>query len=56
VLGVQAGRNAGMQVIWVPDPFIKNAFVGQEEEILGPWGKEVETLAHVDLVEYGIGV
>ena len=55
VLGVQAGRNAGMQIVWVPDPFIKNSFVGQEEEILGPWGKEVETLAHVNLADYGIG-
>jgi pseudouridine 5'-phosphatase len=55
VLGVQAGKNAGMQVVWVPDPFIKNSFVGQEEEILGPWGKEVQTLADVNLADYGIG-
>jgi len=54
-LGVRAARNAGMQVVWVPDPFVKNAFLGQEEKILGPWGTEVETLAHVNLAEYGIG-
>ena len=56
VLGVESGRNAGMQVIWVPDPLIKDAFRGQETEILGDWGKEVESLAHVDLRDYGIGL
>jgi len=45
-----------MQVVWVPDPFIKNALLEQEEEILGPWGTRVETLAHVNLAGYGIGV
>jgi pseudouridine 5'-phosphatase len=54
VLGVESGRDAGMQVIWVPDPFIKGVFRGRENEILGHWGKEVESLAHVNLQEYGI--
>jgi hypothetical protein len=44
-----------MQVIWVPDKFIKNAFRGREQEILGDWGEEVETLANVPLAKYGIG-
>ena len=55
VLGVESARKAGMQVVWVPDPFIKDAFRGQEEEILGAWGKEVDSLAHVPLADYGIG-
>lgn len=56
VLGVESARNAGMQVIWVPDAFIKDVFRGREEDILGPWGKEVNSLADVPLEEYGIGV
>lgn len=55
-LGVESGRNAGMQIVWVPDPFIKGVFRGQETEILGPWGREVESLAHVNLQDYGIGL
>jgi len=44
-----------MQVVWVPDPLIKGVLRGQEEEILGEWGKEVLSLAEVRLEEYGIG-
>jgi pseudouridine-5'-monophosphatase len=55
VLGVESARNAGMQVVWVPDTFIKNAFRDKENEILGHWGREVESLAHVNLEENGIG-
>jgi len=54
VLGVESARNAEMQVVWVPDAFIKGAFHGQEKEILGSWGREVESLAHVNLADYGI--
>jgi pseudouridine 5'-phosphatase len=56
VLGVEAGRNAGMQVVWCPDGFIKSAFAGKEDEILGDWGREVASLHEVRLTEYGIGV
>ena len=56
MLGVQSARNAGMQVVWVPDGFIKGAFRGKEAEILGDWGRDVETLAHVNLQDYGIGL
>jgi hypothetical protein len=45
-----------MQVVWVPDPFIRSVFTGKETEILGSWGKEAESLAHVDLSDYGIEV
>ena len=55
VLGVQAARNAGMQVCWVPDPWVKDGFRGQEMEILGNWGREVPSLADIKLEEYGIG-
>ena len=54
MLGVESARNAEMQVVWVPDSFIKGTFRGQEEEILGSWGREVESLAQVNLSDYGI--
>jgi pseudouridine 5'-phosphatase len=54
VLGVESARNAGMQVVWVPDGFIKDAFRGKEEEILGSWGREVSSLDEIQLEEYGI--
>ena len=56
VLGVQSARNAGMQVVWVPDQFIKGIFRGKETEILGHWGKEFESLTRVDLRDLGIGL
>jgi pseudouridine 5'-phosphatase len=56
VLGVESAKDAGMQVVWVPDVYIKSTFQGREKEILGNWGREVESLAHVKLEEYGIGV
>lgn len=52
---MESARAAGMQVVWVPDPFIKSTFQGKEGEILGNWGREVESLAHINLEEYGIG-
>jgi pseudouridine 5'-phosphatase len=54
VLGVESARNAGMQVVWVPDGFIKDLFRGKEEEILGSWGREVTSLHEIKLEEYGI--
>ena len=54
-MGVEAGRNAGMQVVWCPDGFIKDAFIGKEKEILGDWGREVASLDEINLAEYGIG-
>lgn len=32
--GVEAGRRAGMQVVWCPHPMLKKEFEGQEKEIL----------------------
>ncbi|KAJ5469088.1 HAD-superfamily hydrolasesubfamily IAvariant 3 [Penicillium sp. IBT 31633x] len=34
VPGVEAGRRAGMQVVWVPHPGLLGAFKGREEEVL----------------------
>ena len=34
VPGVEAGRRAGMRVIWVPHPGLLNVFKGREEEVL----------------------
>lgn len=55
VPGVESARNAGMQVIWVPDRHVKSALIGMEEEILGNWGREYENLNQVVLADYGIG-
>lgn len=43
-----------MQVVWCPDEFIKSAFAGKEEEILGDWGREVASLDEINLAVYGI--
>jgi pseudouridine 5'-phosphatase len=56
VAGVESARNAGMQVIWVPDRRVKSTVLGNESEILGRWGREYESLAQVVLADYGIGV
>jgi pseudouridine 5'-phosphatase len=34
VPGVEAGRRAGMRVVWVPHPDLKRHFTGREEEVL----------------------
>ncbi|EHA55098.1 hypothetical protein MGG_11115 [Pyricularia oryzae 70-15] len=34
VPGVEAGRRAGMQVVWVPHPMLKKEYEGREDEIL----------------------
>ncbi|RAH50331.1 haloacid dehalogenase superfamily protein [Aspergillus brunneoviolaceus CBS 621.78] len=34
VPGVEAGRRAGMQVVWVPHPGLLEAYAGREEEVL----------------------
>lgn len=52
--GVRAGINAGMEVVWVPDPLIWNVLAKHEqEEILGH-GEVLESLAHFDLVKVGL--
>ena len=34
VPGVEAGRRAGMRVVWVPHPDLKRHFMGREAEVL----------------------
>lgn len=34
VPGVEAGRRAGMQVVWAPHPMLKKEYAGREDEIL----------------------
>jgi len=34
VPGVEAGRRAGMRVIWCPHPELKREFTGREAEVL----------------------
>ncbi|KAI1375260.1 HAD-like protein [Hypoxylon crocopeplum] len=34
VLGVEAGRRAGMRVVWVPHPGLANEYTGKEREVL----------------------
>ncbi|BFZ60085.1 hypothetical protein YB2330_001107 [Saitoella coloradoensis] len=56
VLGVESGRAAGMNVVWVPDGRIKAVFEGKDEEILGVDGVHiaVDELGHLDLEGYGL--
>jgi pseudouridine-5'-monophosphatase len=46
VPGVEAGRRAGMRVVWVPHPMLKKEYAGREAEVLagrtGEAGEEVE--------------
>lgn len=39
VLGVEAGRRAGMRVLWVPDPGLAEEYKGRERDVLA--GKNV---------------
>lgn len=34
VPGIEAGRRAGMRVVWIPHKELKKEFAGKEEEIL----------------------
>jgi pseudouridine 5'-phosphatase len=34
VLGVEAGRRAGMRVLWVPDPGLAKEYEGREQDVL----------------------
>jgi pseudouridine-5'-monophosphatase len=50
VPGVEAGRRAGMRVIWCPHPMLKNEYAGREEEVLA--GRTGEA-GDVDLHQVG---
>lgn len=34
VPGIEAGRRAGMRVVWVPDPGLKEFYAGRVEDVL----------------------
>ncbi|RYP04890.1 hypothetical protein DL764_004160 [Monosporascus ibericus] len=47
VPGVEAGRRAGMRVVWVPHPMLKKEYEGREEEVLaGRMGEAGEVDLH----------
>ncbi|KAL6832318.1 HAD-like domain-containing protein [Trichoderma camerunense] len=50
VPGVEAGRRAGMRVIWCPHPMLKKEYAGREEEVLA--GRTGEA-GQVDLHQVG---
>ncbi|KAL2267810.1 hypothetical protein VTJ83DRAFT_5087 [Remersonia thermophila] len=50
VPGVEAGRRAGMRVVWVPHPMLKREYAGREAEVLA--GRTFEAGA-VDLHQLG---
>lgn len=50
VPGVEAGRRAGMRVIWCPHPMLKKEFAGREEDVLA--GRTGEA-GDVDLHQVG---
>ncbi|KAI5457108.1 HAD-like domain-containing protein [Mariannaea sp. PMI_226] len=50
VPGVEAGRRAGMRVIWCPHPMLKKEYTGREEEVLA--GRTGEA-GDVDLHQVG---
>lgn len=48
VPGVEAGRRAGMRVVWCPHPELKKEFEGREEEVLaGRMGEAGEVDMHL---------
>ena len=51
VPGVEAGRRAGMRVVWVPHPGLANEFKGREEDVLAGLCEEGQGIGSVDEVE-----
>lgn len=51
VPGVEAGRRAGMRVVWCPHPMLKKEYAGREAEVLA--GRTGEAGADVDLHQLG---
>ncbi|KAK4466196.1 HAD-like domain-containing protein [Cladorrhinum samala] len=50
VPGVEAGRRAGMRVVWVPHPMLKKEYEGREGEVLAGQTKEA---GEIDLHQLG---
>ncbi|KAI0553924.1 HAD-like domain-containing protein [Xylaria curta] len=66
IAGVEAGRRAGMRVVWIPHPDLaveyqsiqKDVLAGREGrfEIDDDWAKSIPSLEHFDYKRYGIQV
>lgn len=54
ILGVQAGRSAGMRVVWVPDPMILEYFKEQKNDIIGPNNEIISSLEDFNPKKYGL--
>ncbi|EMR08958.1 hypothetical protein PNEG_02737 [Pneumocystis murina B123] len=54
ILGVQAGRSAGMRVIWVPEPDILKYFEEKKEEIIGTNNEILSSLENFNPKKYGL--
>jgi pseudouridine-5'-monophosphatase len=55
VPGVEAGRRAGMRVVWCPHPMLKAEYAGREEEVLAGRTGEAGTVDLHQLGELGDG-
>jgi pseudouridine-5'-monophosphatase len=55
VPGVEAGRRAGMRVIWCPHPMLKTEYAGREEQVLAGRTGEAGTVDLHQLGELGDG-
>lgn len=55
VPGVEAGRRAGMRVVWVPHPMLKKEYEGREDEVLAGQTKEAGEIDLHQLGEIGDG-
>ena len=51
VPGIEAGRRAGMRVVWVPHLGLKNEFKGREEEVLAGLCGDAKELESIDILE-----
>lgn len=54
VPGVQAGRAAGANVVWVPDARALKVLDGREVDIIGDQGEILESLHQLDKAKYGL--
>ncbi|RHZ65525.1 uncharacterized protein CDV56_109027 [Aspergillus thermomutatus] len=66
VAGVEAGRRAGMRVVWVPHPDVAAEYQARQKDVLAGrtgmieiydgWTESIPNLEHFDYEKYGIDV
>ncbi|KAI0904024.1 putative HAD superfamily hydrolase [Ustulina deusta] len=58
VIGVEAGRRAGMRVIWVPHPDLAEEYrpMEKEDKIDDGWAETISSLEHFDFEKYRFDV